>query len=169
LRPGVDKREKIKRAIIAITLVISAPACCPAAMPRRRPLERGEDWLAAVPEDCLRATWARLCHDRAEWSVYCQARRANEDQRVKSVTGSLRDAIVTGRSIVRHCRARGPSREAARPERGTTRGCFRRSQPRSAALKGPLRGGKGRSSWGIGLPPTAPQALAGDSSGRSEV
>ena len=61
-------------------------------------------------------------------------------------------ATVSGETTEQHCRARGPYRGSPPSRSETTTqvgaGGF---QPHRAALRGHLRGGKGRSSWGIGF------------------
>jgi hypothetical protein len=63
-----------------------------------------------------------------------------------------RGATVSGETTEQHCRARGPYRGSPPSRSETTTqvgaGGF---QPHRAALRGHLRGGKGRSSWGIGF------------------
>jgi hypothetical protein len=93
--------------------------------------------------------------------------------------GSLRDAAITGRSIVRHCRARGPSRRRG-PSRseGTTRlvqvgskghrgGATPYGFAQVAVSRAWWRSGARQSGVANEVALPRPQALAGDSSSQS--
>jgi hypothetical protein len=47
---------------------------------------KGVEIGSPLPADCLRAAWARLCHERAEWCVCCQARWVEKNRKVKIET-----------------------------------------------------------------------------------
>jgi hypothetical protein len=91
----------------------------------------------------------------------CHLRSTSGSPRdVRGTPGSLAGAL--GSTTEQHCRARGLAGDARPARRGTTSWCLMGSE-------GPLQGRQRAQQLAIGVPTAAPQALAGDSSGRSEI